>query len=227
MEIKAHLNPTPWDAKAFGFPTFEVKTLSEEVLRAIVGLPGHYTVKVPPLSNKQRLEKHGFYYCDTLLEPYCAKPNFVPHLKPSVRVSKKVELERVLAICHGAFEFGRFYRDFNLDKSAIDRRYDNWLTQIFEEGGVYGLWLETTLAGFVAVKGSHLVLHVVARDFRGKGLAKYFWTAVCKDLYESGHEELTSSVSAGNVAVINLYASLGFRFRNPLDVYHRMIRDRD
>ncbi len=31
-------------------------------------------------------------------------------------------------------------------------------------------------------------------------------------------------MSASNLAIVNLYASLGFRFRNPVDIYHRMVR---
>ena len=68
-----------------------------------------------------------------------------------------------------------------------------------------------------------LVLHAVSEKFRGGGLAKYLWSVACKDLFGRGHQELTSSVSAANLPVVNLYASLGFRFRNSLDVYHRLV----
>jgi hypothetical protein len=32
-----------------------------------------------------------------------------------------------------------------------------------------------------------------------------------------------SSISFVNIAVINLYSSLGFRFRKPVDIYHRVV----
>ena len=56
------------------------------------------------------------------------------------------------------------------------------------------------------------------------GIAKYLWGAVCADLVRHGARELTSSISATNLAALNLYVALGFRFRNPVDVYHRVIR---
>jgi ribosomal protein S18 acetylase RimI-like enzyme len=47
---------------------------------------------------------------------------------------------------------------------------------------------------------------------------------MCAELARQGAPELTSSISATNLAALNLYVSLGFRFRNPVDVYHRVIR---
>jgi hypothetical protein len=46
---------------------------------------------------------------------------------------------------------------------------------------------------------------------------------VCRQLFAEGHAEIQSSISFVNMAVINLYAALGFRFRRPVDVYHRMV----
>jgi len=58
---------------------------------------------------------------------------------------------------------------------------------------------------------------------RGQGLAKYWWYAVIADLFAAGNETVTSSISASNVAVVNLYASLGFSFQHPQDIYHRIV----
>jgi hypothetical protein len=41
---------------------------------------------------------------------------------------------------------------------------------------------------------------------------------VSVEVLAAGHAEVKSSISAANVAVLNLYASLGFSFRHPLDV---------
>ena len=73
----------------------------------------------------------------------------------------------------------------------------------------------------VAVAGNRLVLHAMAPAFRGRGLAKYLWTALVDTLFAHGHDEVSSSISAANIAAANLYQSLGFRWRHPVDVYHR------
>jgi predicted GNAT family acetyltransferase len=88
---------------------------------------------------------------------------------------------------------------------------------------VYGVFWRDELAGFIAYSNNNLVLHAVVEGYRGKGLAKYWWSAVCAELFAAGHEEVKSSISAANVAVLNLYASLGFSFRNALDIYHRLV----
>jgi predicted GNAT family acetyltransferase len=63
----------------------------------------------------------------------------------------------------------------------------------------------------------------MSAEYRGKGLAKFFWSKVCRQMFAEGHAEIQSSISFVNIAVINLYAALGFRFRRPVDVYHRMV----
>ena len=184
---------------------------------------GHHTCKVNPLVDKRLLHVSGFYYCDTLIEPHCNAARLREVLHPDATVSEELDTVQALAICHGAFNHGRFHRDYNLIKEAADLRYDNWLKQLLEAQQVYGLYWQGTLAGFIAYNGNNLVLHAVAEKYRGKGLSKYWWSEVCARLLATGHGEVKSSVSASNLAVLNLYASIGFSFDRPLDVYHRVV----
>jgi GNAT superfamily N-acetyltransferase len=217
------IKATPWDTAAFGIHTAEVVEYSEAALREAVQTPGHYTIKVDPLADKRLLHTHGFYYCDTLIEPYCAAARLKRIAHPDATISKQAEWESLRAICHGAFAHGRFHRDFYLDKARADLRYDNWLQQLHAKNAVYGLYWRDELAGFIAYADNNLLLHAVAEAYRGKGLAKYWWSAVGAGLLDGGHAEVKSSISAANLAVLNLYASLGFSFRHPLDVYHRLV----
>ena len=218
------INATPWDTAAFAMNTAEISTCSAQALQLSSRTPGHYTIKVDPLASKQLLHEYGFYYCDTLLEPYCAPENLQACKHGDTAIEKNMDWAELLAICHGAFTHGRFHRDFNVDRTSADVRYDNWLQQLYQQQSVYGLFWRNKLSGFIAYTGNSLVLHAVAEECRGKGLAKYWWSAVCAERFSAGCAEVSSSVSAANVAAINLYASLGFRFRNPLDVYHRLVK---
>ena len=210
-----------WDSVAFGRDCYEITALDDGALRAAATHPGHYSVKVEPLVSKALLHEHGFYYCDTLLEPHCTADRFTGHRDPRATVSRDTRLDELLAICHGAFEHGRFHRDFNLPKAQAELRYDNWLRQVHAAGGARGLLFDGRLAGFMAIDGNRLVLHAMAASFRGQGIAKFLWTAVCDELFAQGHAEISSSISASNVAAANLYQTLGFRLRHPVDVYHR------
>lgn len=216
------IKPTPWDSAVFGMPTGELLEYTEAALHQAMEVPGHYTIKVNPLENKRLLHEYGFYYCDTLIEPHCtgSRLRFVQHTDASI--SKSIEINDALAICHGAFAHGRFHRDFNLPQSAADLRYDNWLKQLMGDRQAYGLYWQGVLAGFIGYSGNNLLLHAIAEQQRGKGLAKFWWSAVCKELLEAGNGEVHSSVSVSNLAIVNLYASLGFSFKNPQDIYQRI-----
>lgn len=224
MAFPDGLIATPWDKKVYGFDTWEVVTPTEEVLSGLAAHSGHYTIKVDPLSSTERLHRHGFYYCDTLLEPFAERNRFVAFHHEQVGIDLTPQKDDVLKISHGGFRHGRFHRDFNIDPVLADRRYDQWASQLCDEKNVFGLTFAGDLAAFFGFRENKIVLHAVAERFQGKGLAKYLWSRACRELFDRGHGELTCSVSAANLAIVNLYASLGFRFRKPVDYYHRLVR---
>ena len=223
MAAAKSIERVSWDSAALGCEAYELQSAAPGAL-AQARVPGHYTVRVDPLADKRILHENGFYYCDTLIEPFCAARDFKLQPHPAASVSRDAALEPLLGICHGAFEQGRFHRDFNVERARADLRYENWLRTLHAAGKVYGLLWEDELAGFIAHEGGKLVLHALGAKHRGRGLARHLWSAVCADLARQGASELTSSISATNLAALNLYVSLGFRFRNPVDVYHRVIR---
>jgi L-amino acid N-acyltransferase YncA len=204
-------------------PAWEILEYSEESLKQAMLNLGHQTIKVEPLVNKRLLQEHGFFYCDTLIVPSCKKMMLRAVHHPDASILKSIDSEHALEIFHGSFTHGRFHRDFNLPKAAADLRYDNWLKQLIVAQQVYGLYWQDSLAGFIGYKENSLVLHAVAEKYRGKGLSKYWWSEVCATLLAKGHDEVQSSISATNLAALNLYASLGFSFSSPQDVYHRIV----
>lgn len=218
------INAVPWDSATFGLAAYEISEYTETALRLATSTPGHYTIKVDPLADKAALHAHGFYYCDTLLETTSTLTQWRQVAAPAgITVSRHIDRALALAICHGAFSHGRFHRDFALSRSSADLRYDKWLDQLLDAGTVYGLYSNGELAGFIGYHGASLVLHAVSEKFRGRGLSKFWWSAAIGELFTDGHERINSSISASNIPVLNLYASLGFSFRNPQDIYHRLV----
>jgi len=225
MNTEALLSAAPWDQAAFGMPAWELRHYSPAALALADQTPGLQTIKVDPLADKQALQRHGFYYTDTLLEtrarPDQLRPLTIP---PGLSVRRDFDAAQALAICHGAFVHGRFHRDFQIAPDAANLRYDNWLKQLIASGQVFGLYADATLAGFIGYHGDLLVLHAVASQFRGRGLSKYWWRLVIDNLLAEGCTQIRSSISAANLAVLNLYASLGFSFHHPQDIYHRIVK---
>lgn len=225
MNLPPQIKKIPWDTLAFGMDCYEVEMLSRATLEATTRIPGHYTARIEPLASKALLAEYGYYYCDTLIQPYCTPERLRAFDSPDASVHGKMrelDLAELLAIAHGAFSHGRFHRDFNIERTRADLRYDNWLKQLHAEGQVYGLFHRNELVGFIGCQGGGLVLHAMAESHRGQGLAKYLWTPVCRELFARGRAEITSSISASNSGAVNLYASLGFAFRGATDIYHRL-----
>lgn len=219
-----YLIKTPWDSKIFGINTYEVVSISDEVMKKISGMKGHFTVRISPALSSKVVNDYGFYYCDTLIEPYCSKQNFKCFGNKDINISYKSGIDNLMKISNGAFICGRFHRDFNIDKKLADLRYDNWLKEFYKSGNVLGLIYKNDLAGFWCVAGNKIRLHAIGKNYKGKGLGKYLWSAACMELFRQGHKELISSISTSNAAILNLYASLGFKFRNPVDIYHKLNR---
>lgn len=222
MTSADRLTRVPWDSAALGCEAWELRDADPPTLRAL-GERGHYTVRVDPLASKAALHEAGFYYCDTLIEPWSPAGRWQRFPHPAAGFEREPPLGPLLEICRSAFRHDRFHRDFRVERRSADRRYENWLTSLHGAGRVYALTWEGRTAGFIAHEDGRLVLHALAEAYRGRGLARYLWTAVCEDLESGGATELSSSISAANTAALSLYARLGFRFRNPKDIYHRVI----
>lgn len=226
MKKNRYIIKVPWDSAVFGIDAYEITSASERILKLTTKMKGHFTVKIDPLSPKKNLlHQYGFYYCDTLIQPFCPKGSFRYFSlgKACIEIAKNMPLKELSAISHGAFSFGRFHRDFNLSRDLADRRYDVWLTKLYTSRNVFALLYNNRCIGFFAFKRNRILLHAVRKEYRGKGLSKYLWSVACKALFKRGYREILSSISASNLAAVNLYASLGFRFRNPVDVYHKLI----
>ncbi|HKU69518.1 MAG TPA: hypothetical protein VJQ51_01645, partial [Burkholderiales bacterium] len=140
---------TPWDCAALGYDAFELAHAGSDVM-AQVTAPGHYTVKVNPLSSKEILHRNGFYYCDTLAEPYCRSGQVRKSLHHSAGLVMRAPLEALLHMCRDAFRYSRFHRDFYVDPRVADLRYENWLRTLYATGNVYGLTWDNEIAGFIA-----------------------------------------------------------------------------
>ena len=224
MSLSALINEVPWDTVTLGMPSRELKVYSLDAVKQALKSPGHYVVRVDPLANKKILYEHGFYYCDTLIEPYCDAHRLLRVHYPNAKISKDINVEQALDICHNAFTHGRFHRDFQIPKPAADLRYEKWLVQLIDEKKVYGLFWQGELVGFLGHSDNNIILNAMAAQYRGKGLMKFLWSSVCEELLKMGYENIKSSISTTNMPILNLCATLGFLFGNPKDIYHCVVK---
>ncbi|MDY0404354.1 GNAT family N-acetyltransferase [Virgibacillus sp. 179-BFC.A HS] len=217
-----YLQETPWDKRNFGIDTYEVTAMHNIALEATDKINGHFTIKVPPLEDPRQLLRHGFYYMDTLIEPVCQREDFHLLEQDGISVSQDYDVKAVLAIARQSFIHGRFHRDFHIPSKLADLRYMNWVKDLHDDKQVYALYVHNQLAGFFGFSGNQILLLGMKAEFRQKGLSKVLTSQCCKLLFDQGYEVLRTSVSAANVASLNLFYSLGFKLKNTVDVYHKL-----
>ncbi|QKY71686.1 N-acetyltransferase [Lentibacillus sp. CBA3610] len=216
-----HLRETPWDKRNFNINTYEVTSTDEEALRETDQFAGHYTIKVNPLENPKTLLQHGFYYVDTLIEPICKKENLKLFEASDINLSKTYDPEEVLKIAEESMH-GRFHRDFNIPDSMADKRYVNWVNDLHQSGKIIALYYQNDLAGYYGFDQNKVLLLGIHKEYRSRGLTKAFTSLACKEQLASGYDELKTSISAVNVASLNLFNALGFRLKSTVDVYHKL-----
>ncbi|MEN1967468.1 GNAT family protein [Lentibacillus sp. N15] len=220
--MATYLHPTPWDKRNFHIDTYEVTSLSEKALRETDQYDGHYTIKVDPTANTQQLYNYGFYYMDTMIEPVCDKDHLQIISREGISISKEYHKEDVLAVAEQVFENSRFHRDFNIPSSMADRRYMNWVRDLQEKDLIIALYDQGELAGFFGYEVDKVLLLGMKAAYQGKGLTKAFTSLCCQAHFDLGYEQLRTSISAANLASLNLFIRLGFKLQQTIDVYHKL-----
>jgi ribosomal protein S18 acetylase RimI-like enzyme len=72
----------------------------------------------------------------------------------------------------------------------------------------------------MASRGGNLLLAGFDRRHANAGLGEFFWLSVCDRLRARGVRRVTTRISVNNIAVLNLYARLNFKFRDPEMTFH-------
>lgn len=222
--MNEYLKETPWDRRNFNIDTYELTASTEDALKETTNTEGHFTLKVNPLDNPESLLKYGFYYMDTLIEPVCNKDDLRLFVREGTSISTDYNPNELIQIADEAFMHGRFHRDFNIPSSQADKRYMNWLQDLMDANNVFSLLYEGRTAGFYGFDQEKVLLMGMKKEFRSKGLAKTFASQGCFEQLKQGHTQLKTSISAANVASLNLFYALGFKLKNTIDVYHKINR---
>jgi len=192
------------------------------------------------------LEGCGFVFVESTIDPYCVlgrnevlarfceAPGSVLPRRFSVAELALEALNcadegvrgAVLAIAEESFVADRFHVDHKCPAEQAGKRFRYWVEDLLQAGSnvFLGLRHRGTLAGFFITKEGHLILAGFARAYAGSGLGDYFWLGVLQRLQEKGVDAVHTRISMNNVPVVNLYARLGFKFRNPAAVFHYWTR---
>lgn len=238
--------PVPWDIEHFGFPVWHwavspralAQSCAADVELAVsawatrtearllsASLPG------TDLSSVSLLQGAGFRVVDYALAVRHARLQHASFQLPDLPVREATPDDRagVLEIAGTGFSFGRYHTDPQFPRALANRRYVRWVDAALAGADPDAVVLVTGPAGrpsgfmYAGLAGSVARLHLagVAPEFCGGPTSVGLYVGAIKALRDRGARVAESAVSAANIAVINLYAGLGFRFSAPRVVMHR------
>lgn len=122
-----------------------------------------------------------------------------------------------------SFSYERFHADPRIDNNKASLRYQNWFTSSFDSEERQVLTVNTKdnekVAFFVTEQRNeeqvHWLLTAVLPKYQGKGIGQSIWESVLCFHKEQKVHRITTTISARNTPVLNLYSKLSFQFDSP------------
>lgn len=237
----------PWDSDIFGFPVAQISRIS-------VADPAQALLDMPPfrawmeqeqirlascrlahnrLRESMLLEQIGFRFVEMVLHPHLSDLqtfSCAPQGLDVIRADAS-DLPAIEAIAAQAFGYERFHADPRLDRELADRRYLVWVRNSHGHArqNLYKICDGSDLVAFFITENqpdgeSYWHLTAIAPAFQGRGYGKRVWREMLHFHQREGMTSVGTTIAGGNTPVLNLYASLGFRFKPPEITLH-WVRD--
>jgi RimJ/RimL family protein N-acetyltransferase len=235
----------PWDAETFGFAVADFRPGPTEALLRDAAAVGRDLAawadarKVDLIACRvggddtaaaAAVQALGFRFvetslCVTRLRRYAAA---LPPARIATRAPDPADRDALLHIAETAFHHGRYHADGRFPQELAHKRYRGWLQNALDRPSpgtqVYVIGPPGRPIGFlhVEVSGTDADLRLGGVDPEANpGFAGYqLYLGVLHALEGRGVHRVVAQVSATNVAVMNVYTSLGFLFSTPELVFH-------
>ncbi len=235
----------PWDEAVLGRPVFQIDELQiqgthDQARRELNALMHEHRSRGTGLVSCRiaadrvvealMLQDCGFRCIETMLRPELnleARHEAAGGLR--IQDATAAEAQRAADIAAQAFGTERFHTDPRLGPALGNERYRRWVASCLghPRQRLLSLLRGQDLVAFFVVERQEPDLcywHLTAVDptHQGHGLGRMSWLTALHWARAEGCRAVASSIVARNVRVLNLYASLGFRFSSPMNTYHWM-----
>jgi RimJ/RimL family protein N-acetyltransferase len=232
-----------WDSEVFGIPVAQIEKLAITssftnteaflefeawVERNAIGIVS-CRLDHTKLRESMFLENRGFRFVEMVLHPTLDRlgARSFPGDSPLIAPAEKVDLPELRVIAETAFSHERYHVDPRLNSRLANLRYGNWLESSFHHPRQVLLKISATdqLVGFFIVEtladaSAYWHLTAIAPALQGQGYGLRAWQAMLARHKNEGITSVSTTISARNTAVLNLYAKLGFRFLPPEMTFH-------
>lgn len=231
-----------WDTTVFGFPVLQISHMEVrgaganadfaifEAVRDGMGA-GLVSCRLPHdrLRESMLLEAHGFRFIEMAYQPELDGLDglALPDDTLAVTPASPDDLPGVLVIASHAFRNERFHVDPRLNHALGDQRYCNWVRSSLDHPRqrLSLVWDGARLVAFFVTEmledgTCYWHLNAVSPEIQGQGYGRRAWQAMLRQAQDAGAQRVRTCIVARNHRVLNLYASLGFRFPPPLMTFH-------
>lgn len=233
----------PWDTAVFGYPVLQINELKVRDKGAHADIATFETARdrlgaglvscrldCEKLRESMLLETHGFRFVEMLYQPELEDLQdraLEQQAALDVSPATVADLPVIEAIAGSAFRNERFHVDPRLEPAAGDERYRIWTRSAFGHRcqRLYAVRDGERLVAFFVIETQtdgtcYWHLNAVSPDAQGRGYGRRAWLAMLGEARRTGAARVRTAIVARNHRVLNLYASLGFRFPPPLMTFH-------
>jgi RimJ/RimL family protein N-acetyltransferase len=233
----------PWDEEAFGFPVAQIHALqvldpilAQSAYRHFSDWMDRHAVSVAScrlphaqMRESMFLEQQGFRFVETLLHPRLDNPGAYhwPEDAISIAPAHLEDLPALQYLAENAFHADRYHMDPRMDAGLAGKRYARWIANSCEHPRQRLLQCrenESLIAFFIVEdmpqNGMYWHLTAIAPEYQGRGYGRRVWQAMLRQHGQNEISFVATAISAHNIAILNLYARLGFRFSSPEITLH-------
>lgn len=185
------------------------------------------------LSTSFFLEQQGFRFIEMVLHPVITNLQKIKAPDSTLQISNvtRDEVALIQNMAEKCFAYERFHMDPRLSTALANVRYGRWVKNTIESNRQLLLKIEngSEIVAFFVIeetrdKGVYWHLTAVAPGFQGKGYGRKAWLAMLAYHHANDIQRVSTTISARNTRVLNLYSQLQFRFAPPEMTFHWMAK---
>lgn len=240
LALRYHL--APWDEPIFGGTTAVISAIElrdrDAAATAFAGFRDwcaqhHVRLVVCRLSHERLiesgfLESQDFRFIELNYRPTrVGLGGFVADPELAILPADAADAVEISAAAGQIFAAGRLQVDPEVGPEIGDRRYSVWAENAFRhpDQQVFKCMMGARIVAFMVVErptptSRFWSLVGLVPGMAGQGLGRRVWQTMLAFHHREGVEEVSTSISSHNVAVLNLYVGLGFRFPLPSITLH-------
>jgi RimJ/RimL family protein N-acetyltransferase len=233
----------PWDTEITGWPVAEISRF--EIVDLAIA-KNHYSkfsdwcesqsielcscrINHDRLIESNFLQENGFRFIELNYRPELLMLQKLLFSSDPIKieVALHADQDELAQMAGKIFQHGRFHQDPSIGSEIGNKRYETWLRNSFSNPtqSVYKCLIDEQIVAFFVVEYSknkhvHWSLIGLAPGHEGRGIGTRVWQAMMQFHKNEGMASIGTSISSHNIAVLNLYVKLGFRFPLPQASFH-------